>query len=278
MTDSAQARAAVITRHRGGFPRGLTWITREGEAMLDTGMDFGVHRMARSEVSQEPTSKETAWILFSGQAEVELGGTRTQVTRTSLFEEAPTVVHVPAGTSVRLVAQSDEVEWGVVCATNPKSFEPRIFFPQDIQDELRGKGLVQDGAVRNVRLAFDLAVRPESNLVIGEVINYPGRWSSYPPHHHAQTELYHYRFTLPQGYGHAELGEDVHKVRQYDTVKILGGLDHPQVSAPGYGMYYLWVVRHQPGNPYRGFEFSEAHRWVLDAQQQGWRPKSAGGQ
>jgi 5-deoxy-glucuronate isomerase len=276
MADNTQPSAAVITRHRGGFPRGLTWITQEGEAPLDTGTDFGILRMGRGERLSEPTAKETAWVLFSGQAEVEVGGLRAAVSRASLFDEAPTVVHVPAGTRAHIDVTSEEAEWGVVCATNPKTFEPRIFFPGDIQNELRGKGLVQEGALRVVRLAFDLNHRPESNLVLGEVINYPGRWSSYPPHHHAQTELYHYRFTLPQGYGHAELGDEVYKVRQYDTVKIQGGLDHPQVSAPGYGMYYLWIVRHQPGNPYRGFEFSEEHRWVLDGRQQGWRPPDAG--
>ena len=53
---------------------------------------------------------------------------------------------------------------------------------------------------------------------------------------------------------------------------IPGGLDHAQVSAPGYGMYYLWVVRHLPRRPYRGFTFSPEHRWLLDPAQQGWLP------
>ncbi|MDC0710275.1 5-deoxy-glucuronate isomerase [Stigmatella sp. ncwal1] len=278
MADSNHASAALIARHRRGFPRGLTWVTREGEAELDTGLDFGIHRMGRGESLSHRTAKETAWVLLSGQAEVELEGARASVSRASLFDEAPTVVHAPVGAHVRIEASSAEVEWAVVSATNPNAFAPRIFLPRDIQDELRGKGLVQDAAVRTVRLAFDMTHRPEGAFVVGEVINSPGRWSSYPPHHHPQTELYHYRFTLPQGYGHAELGDDVHKVKQYDTVKILGGIDHPQVSAPGYGMYYLWVVRHQPGNPYRGFEFTEEHRWVLDAQHQGWKPGSTKGQ
>lgn len=276
MADSTHASAALITRHRGGFPRGLTWVTREGEAELDTGLDFGIHRMVRGERVTDGPAKEMAWVLLSGQAQVELEGSRASVARASLFDEAPTVVHAPTGARVRIEAMSDEVEWAVVCATNPNSFSPRIFLPGDIKAELRGKGLVQEAAVRTVRLAFDANNRPEGAFVIGEVINYPGRWSSYPPHHHAQTELYHYRFTQPQGYGHAELGEDVYKVRQHDTVKILGGIDHPQVSAPGYGMYYLWVVRHQQNNPYRGFEFTEEHRWVLDSRQQGWKPGNAG--
>ena len=56
---------------------------------------------------------------------------------------------------------------------------------------------------------------------MGEVVTAPGGWSSYPPHHHEQPEIYHYRFTEPQGYGHAECGDDVFKVRQYDTYKIV---------------------------------------------------------
>ena len=85
--------------------------------------------------------------------------------------------------------------------------------------------------------------------VLGEVVTMPGRWSSYPPHHHPQPEIYHYRFTRPQGYGHAELGDDVLKVKQFDTVKIFDGNDHAQCAAPGYGMYYSWVIRHLPDNP-----------------------------
>ncbi|HYO59095.1 5-deoxy-glucuronate isomerase [Archangium sp.] len=278
MVEGTGVSPALLTRHRGGFSRGLTWVTEEGEPTLDVGIDFGIHRLRRGETIEGAAPKETAWILLSGRAEVEIEGVRATVTRASLFDEAPTVVHVPAGARARLEATSEEVEWAVARAANATSFAPRIFFPQDIQDELRGRGLVQEAALRTVRLAFDATNRPEAALVVGEVINLPGRWSSYPPHHHAQPELYHYRFTHPQGYGHAELGEQVLKVRQYDTLKIPGGLDHPQAAAPGYGMYYIWVVRHLPGNLYRGFEFTPEHKWVLDPKEQGWRPSGSSGE
>jgi 5-deoxy-glucuronate isomerase len=109
-------------------------------------------------------------------------------------------------------------------------------------------------------------------LVLGEVVTLPGGWSSYPPHHHPQPEIYHYRFTHPQGYGHAELGERVVKVHQFDTVKIPAGKDHAQCAAPGYGMYYSWVIRHLPQAPYTVPEFADEHRWTMEPGAPYWQP------
>ena len=162
---------------------------------------------------------------------------------------------------------------GYYSTDNSKDLESVVYTPDKLAPEYRGAGLVQDACLRNVRLIFDYSVNPDSNLVIGEVVNYPGRWSSYPPHHHDQPEIYHYRFTKPQGYGHAELGDEVFKVQHNDTVVIPPQLDHAQVSAPGYGMWYLWVIRHFEGNPYTGFEFTEDHAWTLSPDDQGWKPE-----
>ena len=263
--------------HRGpraGFPAGETIVTREGRpaGALDPRMDFSVVQLAAGETRAETKAKESAWTLLSGGAELEFAGQRATVRRSNVFDEPPTALHVGPNTPVALRAGAAGAEFALVRTTNDRSFAPRLFLPTDLTPEYRGAGLVQDAGLRNVRLLFDRATRPESNLVVGEVVNYPGRWSSYPPHHHAQPEIYHYRFTQPDGYGHAELGDDVLKVRAHDTVLIPPGLDHAQVSAPGYGMYYLWMIRHLPGNPYTGFTFAPEHQWTLDPAQQGWLP------
>ncbi|MBI4425592.1 MAG: 5-deoxy-glucuronate isomerase [Elusimicrobia bacterium] len=262
---------ALIDRFRAGFPPGRTSVTREGEPSLDTGMDFEIVRLAEGETVAESHAKESAWLLLSGAASVALGGARRRVARASLFDEGPACLHAGPGAPVELRALA-ECEWAVFRAANRRRFEPRLFLPEDVAPERRGRGLAQEAALRDVRLIFDWNVRPESNLVLGEVLNYPGRWSSYPPHHHPQPELYHYRFTLPQGYGHGELGDEVLQVRQHDTLKILDGAGHSQTAAPGYGMYYIWAVRHLEGNPYRGFHFNPDHAWTLDPERQGWRP------
>jgi 5-deoxy-glucuronate isomerase len=259
-------------------PHGYTAIFNEIACSSDRGldfaaqMDFGLQFLAAGESLSETHPKESAWVLLNGTVTFHFDDRSVTAQRSSLFDEAPTALHVGPGTTITLTAAASGAELAVVRTFNDRRFPPRLYLPHELTPEYRGAGLVQDACLRNVRLIFDLNSRPQANLVLGEVVNYPGRWSSYPPHHHDQPEIYHYRFTDPRGYGHAELGESVVKVRPGDTVFIPPGLDHAQVSAPGYGMYYLWMIRHLPGNPYRGFTFTEDHKWTLDPAQQGWMP------
>ena len=267
---------SLLRRPPRGFPDGSTAITQPADALdgagFSLGIYFGILKCRPGEALLESSPQETAWVLLHGAAELGFANTRVAVRRASVFEEPPTTLHVPPDTAVTVRTTAPDTEWAVVRTANERTFAPRLFLPSDLQPEYRGAGLVQNASLRNVRLIFDRAARPESNLVIGEVVNYPGRWSSYPPHHHDQPEIYHYRFTAADGYGHAEIGDDVVKVRDGDTIVIPPGRDHAQVSAPGYGMYYLWLIRHLPGNPYTGFTFAAEHKWTLDPAQQGWQP------
>jgi 5-deoxy-glucuronate isomerase len=263
----------VLVRRAGEFAVGHALLVDEDDALLAPGIELGIRVLAGGVRVRERCAKETAWVLLDGEAEVASGPIRERASRRSLLDELPTTLHVAAGSEVVLEA-AGRAEWAVLRATNPRSFPPRLFAPGDCVREARGRGLAQGACEREVRLIFDLASRPESALVVGEVVNLPGRWSSYPPHRHAQPEIYHYRFSEPQGYGHAELGEQVLRVRTGDTLRIPGGRSHAQVAAPGYAMWYLWAVRHLDGAPYRGFETEPEHAWVLDASRQGWRPPS----
>jgi 5-deoxy-glucuronate isomerase len=261
---------------RAGFPANFTRITDAAltgdTSGMETGIEFGIRLQPPHTTLEEVSPLETAWVLLRGTAVLEFPGQRVSVQRGNIFDDPPTALHVPHETPLAIRTGDGEAEWAVVRTVNGRNFAPHLYLPSQLKPEYRGAGLVQNACLRNVRLIFDLGSRPEANLVLGEVVNYPGRWSSYPPHHHDQPEIYHYRFTAPAGYGHAELGDDVVKVRHGDTVVIPPGRDHAQVSAPGYGMYYLWMIRHLPGNPYAGFTFAEPHRWVLDPAQQGWKP------
>lgn len=212
----------LVSAHRKGFPEGYAPILKDGEGPFAMGIDFGIHKQAEGGAIDERTHQETVWVLMGGKAVVEFPGKKETVERHSLFDEEPTALHLAANAPLRITALTD-VEWAVARVENTAAFEARLFRPEEVEPEYRGKGLAQDTCLRNVRLIFDRGVRPQANLVIGEVVNYPGRWSSYPPHHHDQPEMYHYRFTLPQGYGHGESGDSVFKIRQYDTLMIPGG-------------------------------------------------------
>ena len=261
-----------ITDHRGGFRPGLTAVTRIDEPEDNTGIALSVLRLSDGDVHEVETERETAWLLMSGDATCAAGDRTERMRRRSIFDEAPSCIHVSAGTPVRLACHAP-TEFTVYEVANTRPFTPRLFQPDDVPNEHRGKGQVGGTCYRYVRTIFDGSTSdPNADLVLGEVITMPGRWSSYPPHHHPQPEIYHYRFTEPQGYGHAELGDTVLRVRQFDTVKIFGPNDHAQVAAPGYGMYYSWVIRHLPGNPYTVPEFTEEHRWTMAADAPYWHP------
>ncbi len=263
-----------ITDHREGFAPGFTQITRYDEARENTGIAFGVLKLAKGETHEVTADAETAWLLMAGDVGVDIDGTRrTELSRHSLFDESPSCVHVAKGTRVRFQCNT-EVEFTVYQSANEKPFEPRLYGPEDVPNEHRGKGQVGNTCLRFVRTIFDRTnADGNAELVLGEVVTLPGRWSSYPPHHHDQPEIYHYRFTKPQGYGHAELGDDVLKVRQNDTVKIFAPNDHAQCSAPGYGMYYAWVIRHLPENPYTVPTFTEEHTWTTQPDAEFWQPE-----
>lgn len=263
-----------ITQHRDGFPLGTTPVVRHQDDEDQMPISLSVLKLTAGEDYKVTSETETAYLLMSGQATGRVGEVPFDFKRSSLFDESASCLHLPAGTEVEIHCTED-TEFTVYACDNLKAFEPRVFNPSDVANEPRGKGQVQDRCLRYVRTIFDgTNSDPNAMLVLGEVITFQGGWSSYPPHHHSQPEIYHYRFTEPQGYGHGELGEEVLKVKHNDTVKIMDLKDHAQCAAPGYGMYYSWVIRHLPDDPYTVPEFTQEHRWIMDPDSKYWSPES----
>lgn len=246
-----------------GFGVGYTPITRAGEAALDTGIDFGVLRLRAGEEHRVPAGRETALLLLAGEVAFSAAGETWRAARGSLFGEDPVALHVDHATTATLRAERD-AELLLARTDAGGRFSPVLFDRGNMVGvEHRAQGLLDDTAYRLVKTVFDLRNRPEATLVLGEVVTFPGRWSSYPPHHHPHPELYHYRFDAPQGYGIGEAGEEVFRLRDGDTLKILDRAVHSQVAAPGYTMWYAWVLRHLPGAPYRGPDFVAEHTWTM---------------
>lgn len=258
-------------RQEQPFAYGYNAITTMEEKENNTLMDFGILKLGQGQVEVDSEHKERAFLLIQGEVTLEWEGNKETIKRNSCFDEEPWVLHVPQDVTVKFTGLA-ETEICVTKTTNNTIFPAKLYTNQECASEERGKGTMRETSTRIVRTVFDHSNASYSNLVVGEVIDYPGKWSSYPPHYHPQPEIYFYKFNPENGYGFCELGEDVVKLKNNDTVKILN-VTHPQATAPGYAMYYIWVIRHLDGNPYITPTFVPEHLWVTDKDAKMWPEK-----
>lgn len=261
-------------KHPKEFRRGYEPLVARSGQTSDMLMDFGHLELKADDAWASPAGAERAVLLALGSVEFSWedgGGKRfgAKASRSSLFDENPTVLSLPESAKAEVKAISD-AELYLVSTDNPRDFPPKLYLPEECFGEERGKGAMRETSTRIVRTTFDDRNATHSNLVIGEVVGVPGRWSSYPPHHHPQPEIYHYRFLPERGFGLTEIGETAYMLQNRDTILIRDGQDHPQVTAPGYAMWYLWVIRHLEGNRYGTPEFNPDHVWVADPKADIW--------
>jgi 5-deoxy-glucuronate isomerase len=130
------------------------------------------------------------------------------------------------------------------------------------------KDILDGTAAKTVRTVFNGETDPAYGMVLGEVINYPGKWSSYPPHGHKQPEIYHYRFSPEQGFGFSMLGDEAFITKNCYTTLQQPDKPHSQTSAPGYAMYYIYLVPHLKEARFTKdstYIFDE-HKWVLGSK------------
>lgn len=236
-------------------------------------MDIGIYKMKKGEsIVFKDAENETAFSLYEGEIKFHWEGQEIIAKRKTLFDENPSVLHIPNGVEVKIIAYS-EAEILIQKTENDKKFSPKFYKPEDCRSDIFGENVWGDTAKRVVRTVFDYKSAPYSNMVLGEVINAPGKWSSYIPHGHDQPEVYYYRFDKKQGFGAGFIGEDVYKIVDNSALCIPGGPTHPQVTAPGYAMHYTWMIRHIKDNPWVDRLNDPQHEWLLEANPDIWEPK-----
>ena len=157
-------------------------------------MDFGVLKLNEGQTITDTSSKERAFLLISGEVEFAWQAQKVVAGRSSCFAEGPWCLHVPSNIPVTIICLKRDSEIAVYKTDNERSFASRLFTPEDCKVEMLGAGTMNEMATRAVRTIFNKANREEANLLLGETINLPGKWSSYPPHHHPQPEVYFYKF------------------------------------------------------------------------------------
>ena len=239
----------------------------------ETGLiDLRLVRLAAGERETLRDDGEMCAVVLSGAVDVAIGGTDfgTATRYGDVFEAWATRRMSPPAQALELVARNDAV---VAVAAAPLADRPagaaRLIGPTAQNVRTAGTG----NWSRNIRTILGPA-DDAGRLVLGETINPPGNWSSYPPHKHdrhappeevALEEVYYYRFKPEGGFG-VQLIYDDHDeraqiVRDGDVVAIPSGY-HPVVAAPGYSLYYLWVMAGE-GRELAPF-FDPRHAWVQE--------------
>ena len=242
--------------------QGVKILSQAGDAENDMMMDIRVYRMAAGEVRSFHTpSQEMAVMLVLGNITYQWADKEETGERHSFIEEGPYCLHVSKDTPVTIKALADS-EVLVQCTENDRDFGAIFYRPQDCRDDIFGRDVWDNKMKRTVRTIFDYSNAPYSNMVNGEVINHQGGWSSYIPHHHPQPEVYYYRYERPEGFGASFIGENVYKITDGSAAAIPGGKVHPQVTAPGFPMYYCWMIRHLEGNPWTSRVVDERYSWI----------------
>jgi 5-deoxy-glucuronate isomerase len=251
-----------------GYPEfnedGVKELTRTKGIYADMMMNITVFQLQEGKtLSFSLPEEEMALLLIQGGIKISWQGNGVTADRKDFFQQGTTCLHVCKNVPVTVIAVRDS-EILVQSTPNDKTFEAKLYKPGEYREETFGQNQLQGKTQRTVRTFFDYHNAPYSNMVMGEILVPQGGWSSYPPHHHPQPEVYYYRFQKPQGFGACFIDDEINKIKDGSFCAIPGGKTHPQVNAPGYPMYYVWMIRHFEGNPWTERIFDSAHTWLLD--------------
>ena len=228
-----------------------------------TQMDVGllILEAGDSFTISEP-EKEVAVLLWEGDATICWNEGSAELHRESPFGHGGYCLLAGKGDTIVITAVAHS-EFYVQKTLNEKSFPAVLYTPETPLIQHAGaKGELMGAMRRDIITYFDYDNAPFSNMVLGEVLNHPGKWSSYPPHHHPQPEVYFYRFDYPDGFGAGFANAEIYRTG-HNGLSIINHGFHSQVAAPGYALCYAWGIRHLDGDPWIKTRIDDPeHSWL----------------
>lgn len=258
-------------RYRANPGQGFIPIVDREEAGLEY-LRFGLLRLRAGDnwKSSTPADEEAALVILSGCCNLKSGADRWQNLgqRENVFGGKASGAYVPPGCDFEIEATTD-FEAGLSFSTGAsRTGRSAIVTPEDVRVRVAGDQTWR----REVHDIIGQQVSAQ-RLLVGETYNEPGKWSSYPPHKHdeesaeevQQEEIYHFRLNPGQGFGVQRIYtadgsiDQAYTILDGDTIVIPKGY-HPVGAAPGYSLYYLWMIagRQRIMRP----RDDPAHAWV----------------
>ncbi len=197
-------------------------------------------------------------VLLNGKLYVSVGNERIYIgKRTGLFEAKGKGFFAAKGVNVELESGGVEATIAVVRSVLGKYKEDfRRITVRDINSEIVGRREYK----RRVDRLFP-SVNEKEFMVVGETFNYPGKWSSYPPHRHCRDafpyeskyeEIYYFKVFPKDRHGFIWLYNDAGdngkvKVIEDNMILSVGNGYHPIVAMPGAKIYYFWALAGKSG-------------------------------
>ncbi|MCD6465903.1 5-deoxy-glucuronate isomerase [Candidatus Bathyarchaeota archaeon] len=259
--------------------KGYMPIVHPGNSELKY-LEYGILFLPKEgdEYSSKTEDYETVLTVFSGKFKIiadcpkqnmhlEFSGSRSDV-----FSDKPTAIYLPRDSSFKISALSPMLEIGVSKAKSDADHPPAVIKPEDVAEKSVGAWNWR----RKIRLTVVENVKAH-RIIVGETINPPGNWSSFPPHKHDREtlheawleEVYFFKFKPSQGFGFQRIYtppddekpfDEVYVIENGDTVVLPRGY-HPVVAAPGYQLYYLWTLAGER-RAYGAWSDDPKHGWL----------------
>jgi 5-deoxy-glucuronate isomerase len=235
--------------------KGLREVIKPGDVTKYIGL--GILTLEAGESYKTKTyDKEVVLVILSGKANLKVDDVKYENLgeRKDVFSGRATAVYIPRESFYEVIeAQGEKLEIAVLSAVAEKKFKPFVVKPEDVVVNHRGV----PGYQRDVHdIIVDNGEGRVDRIVVGETFSYPGEWSSYPSHKHdtynppeetMMEEIYFFKVNPPEGFGvqvmyNDDLSlRDAYIIKDKDAVAIPEGY-HPVASAPGFAVYYLWVM------------------------------------
>lgn len=230
--------------------QGFNPLVEPGEMQY---IEFGIFKGGTGDsFGLDTGDDEAVLVILSGRCHLRVDGQTYHNVggRRSVLDGNAWSLYVPNRTQVEIEVV-DPAEVALSKTRVPAHTPPRLIRPEEV--------VIRDVGIWNWRRDVKDIVdkrTPASRLVVGETINPPGNWSSWPPHKHdvhnppvesKQEEVYFFKVLPANSFGVARLYtaegdvDELYPIRDNSVLLIRRGY-HPIAAAPGTRVYYLWTL------------------------------------